>query len=442
MLLIYTPYTTSRIQYVMQYIFEERLGIEYSITNDKEAYLSNTDALHISYAETDIKKGIFFSAGKMLFENDIKEMELHESTCNDITVLFSHNNKAAALSFDVFAAVFYLLSRYEEYLGKPLDRHANYQPENSILYKLKIHDIPVVEQWLELLKNVLQKNFPGLRFKEHTAKFGLSFDVDIAFAYKNKSMPRSVGGFARRLITFNFSEAIDQLFTLVNRRKDIYDTYEYIFTSIHNKKPVFFFDMGDHGKFDKNPSNKNKPFRNLIKNISRKAVIGIHPSYASNINTTLVAKEKNILEQITGNTITMSRQHYLKLKLPGSYNNLIRNNITEDFTQGYSSIYGFRAGTCNSFLFFNLLKNEPTSLRLYPFAYMDVTLNNYLKLSIEEAKKTVSKLIDIIYHYDGIFIPLWHNSTLCNCFEWKGWREVFEHTLKEIDNKNMKNLFD
>src|SRR5262245_48790776 len=128
MLLIYTPYITNRIQYVMQYVFEERLGIEYSITNDKAEYFSNTDALPISYAEVDIEKGIFFRACKILFENDIKDIELHESICDDVTVLFSHNDRAAALSFDVFAAVFYLLSRYEEYLGKPLDQHDNYQP--------------------------------------------------------------------------------------------------------------------------------------------------------------------------------------------------------------------------------------------------------------------------------------------------------------------------
>jgi len=442
MLLIYTPYITSRIQYTMQFIFEERLGIDYSITSDKEYYLINTDTLHISYAERDIKKGFFFSAHKILFENDIREIELHESVCNNITVLFAHNDKTAALSFDVFAAVFYLLSRYEEYLNNPLDKHGNYQPGNSILCKLKIHDIPIVEQWIELLKNVLQKEFPELRFKKHTAKFGLSFDVDVAFAYKNKSMLRTVGSLARKLVTFNLSEAKNQVLTLMNRKTDMYDTYEYIFRSIQNKKPVFFFNMGGHGKFDKNPSYTNEPFRNLIKKISDKAMIGIHPSYASNINTTLLAKEKSALEQIAGNTVTASRQHYLKLKLPGTYSNLIRNNITKDFTQGYSSIYGFRAGTCNSFLFFDLLKNETTNLRLYPFAYMDVTLNNYLQLTIEEAKKTVSKLIDTIYYYNGIFIPLWHNSTLCNCFEWKGWLQVFEHTLKEIDNKSMKNLFD
>jgi hypothetical protein len=199
--------------------------------------------------------------------------------------------------------------------------------------------------------------------------------------------------------------------------------------------------MGLYGKFDKNPSFRNRQFKQLIKKISEKAVIGLHPSYASNRNKNLIAIEKNKLEQITKKEVAASRQHYLKLKLPATYNSLIDNNINEDFTMGYAAAYGFRAGTCNSFLFFDLVKNESTGLRLYPFAYMDGTLNNYLKLGIAEAKEVVSGLIDVIYQYKGLFIPLWHNSTLCDCAEWKGWREVFEHTLKEIDNKNLEPLF-
>ena len=83
-----------------------------------------------------------------------------------------------------------------------------------------------------------------------------------------------------------------------------------------------------YGKFDKNPSFKNKKFRQLIKAISTKAIVGLHPSYASNKNKKLIAFEKNKLEQITEKPITASRQHYLKLKLPDTYNNLISNNIT------------------------------------------------------------------------------------------------------------------
>jgi hypothetical protein len=199
--------------------------------------------------------------------------------------------------------------------------------------------------------------------------------------------------------------------------------------------------MGTFGRYDKNPSFNNKKFRELIKRIQAKAIVGLHPSHASNSNEKLLKAEKRKLEKITSQKITSSRQHYLKMELPGTYRNLIAHGIEKDFTMGYYYTYGFRAGTCNSFLFFDLVKNETTNLRLYPFAFMEGTLNDVLKLGIEEAKKTVSKLIGITHQHTGIFIPLWHNSTLCDSGEWEGWREVFEHMLDELKEKNFHNLF-
>jgi hypothetical protein len=73
---------------------------------------------------------------------------------------------------------------------------------------------------------------------------------------------------------------------------------------------------------------------------------------------------------------------------------------------------------------------------------MDGTLNDVLKTGIEEAKAIISKLIDVTYKNDGIFIPLWHNSTLYDRAGWKGWREVFEHTVHEINKRNFENLFE
>ena len=440
MLLIYTTNITTRIQYIMRYVFEERLGIEYSITNNKEEFISNKTSSKIVYAKENIAEKLFFYADELLFESDIKRINLKESVYNDLPVLFSHN-KNSALQFDVFAAIFYLLSRYEEYLNEPLDKHRNYNYQHSILYKLKILDTPIVEQWIELFKTALLKKFPSLLFKKHIAKFGLSFDIDVAYAYKNRNAGRLIGGISKRIIQLDIGETKKQLLTLANKKEDMFDTYDYIFSSIKTKKAIFFFNMGLYGKFDKNPSFRNKKFRQLIKSISEKAMVGLHPSYSSNKNKNLIAIEKNKLEKIINKPITVSRQHYLKLKLPDTYGTLLTNNFSEDYTIGYSAVYGFRAGTCNSFLFFDLKKNETTDLRLFPFTYMDVTLNNYLQLNIEESKKVVSNLINITYKYNGIFIPLWHNSTLCDCNEWKGWREVFEHTLKEIDNKSFENLF-
>jgi hypothetical protein len=105
---------------------------------------------------------------------------------------------------------------------------------------------------------------------------------------------------------------------------------------------------------------------------------------------------------------------------------------------GYYYMFGFRAGTCNSFLFFDLMKNEATNLRLYPFIFMEGTLNDVLKMTVDEAKRTVSKLIDTTSAHHGVFIPLWHNSTLSNVDGWKGWREVFEQMLSELSEKKFE----
>jgi hypothetical protein len=424
----------------MQYVFEERSGIDYLITDDVEAYKSSPASLKIAYANQPCDDGLYFYAESLLFEKDIKRIELHEKYINDIAILFAHN-KASALPFDVFAAVFYLISRYEEYLDDPRDKHGNYNFANSISHKLNVLDTPLVELWVEMLEEVITKKYPSVEFKKHKAKFGLSFDIDVAYAYKNRNAFILAGGFIKKVLSLHFTDAKDQLLTLSKKKEDVYDTYHYIFSSIKNTKPIFFFDMGRYGRFDKNPSYKNKQFRQLIQSISEKALTGIHPSYASNTNKKLLTAEKNKLELITGKIATASRQHYLKLKLPSTYNLLINNNITEDFTMGYSGYYGFRAGTCNSFLFFDLVNDHQTSLRLYPFIYMEVTLNNYLKLTIDEAKKIISKLVQTVKKYNGVFIPLWHNSTLCNCNEWKGWRQVFEHTVQEIMNNNLENIF-
>ena len=248
------------------------------------------------------------------------------------------------------------------------------------------------------------------------------------------------GGGFKKLFSLNFGTLKDQILTVLNRKQDIFDTYDFIFSSIKKAPAIFFFNMGSYGVYDKNPFFKNPPFRKLIASIAEKYMVGLHPSYASNKQEHLIAREKNRLEEITGKKITASRQHYLKIKFPDTYRKLIELGIDKDFTMGYYYTYGFRAGTCNSFLFFDLVKNETTSLRLYPFAFMEGTLNDVLKMSLEEAKQTISELINSIEDQDGLFIPLWHNSTLCDTDGWTGWREVFKHMLSELNEKKFQSI--
>jgi hypothetical protein len=197
MLLIYTPHITNRIKYIMNYVFDERLGITYTLTNNEADFKNDIQHLKIVYASEFFENILNFYACSLLFEENIRTVELNESVLNDVKILFACD-KNSALPFDVFAAIFYLLSRYEEYLNEPLDKFENYNYANSMLFKQKLLDVPIVEQWIELLKKVLLKNFPSLQFKNHIPKFVLSFDIDVAYAYKNRSTIRTIGGFAKK----------------------------------------------------------------------------------------------------------------------------------------------------------------------------------------------------------------------------------------------------
>ena len=158
--------------------------------------------------------------------------------------------------------------------------------------------------------------------------------------------------------------------------------------------------------------------------------LGIHPSYKSNSSTYYLENEIERLNEIVGYKVSISRQHYLKCKLPETYRHLLEYGIREDFTMGYASQVGFRAGTSRPFYFFDLVKNMRTSLKVRPFAYMDGTLNEYLNCTIIESKMILDELINEVKIYGGDFISIWHNESIADYGKWRGWSSLIDHTIE------------
>ena len=159
--------------------------------------------------------------------------------------------------------------------------------------------------------------------------------------------------------------------------------------------------------------------------------VGIHPSWGSNTNSAKLPKEIQRLEAITNREITRSRQHFLKLDLPSTYRRLIDLGIKEDYTMGYASQVGFRAGTSLPFYFYDLDMEVQTQLMLHPFAVMDGTLNEYMELPVDDAQYLIKEIMDRVREVNGTFISLWHNETVSDNRHWKNWKQVFEYTVKE-----------
>lgn len=229
-----------------------------------------------------------------------------------------------------------------------------------------------------------------------------------------------------------------RLSTLLNIRRDPWDIYHELEQEIRTSKldSIFFFLVADYSDKDKNISYSNKHLSSLIKEISSFSNIGIHPSFYSTENKEKLGIEKGRLEKILENIVSVSRQHYLKFKLPETYNNLAAEGIKEDYSMGFADMAGFRAGTCSPFYFYDLKNDNTTNLKVFPVASMDATFIYYYKQAPAECIKKIKTLIDIIKKHNGSFISIWHNNILSDTKEFKGWKEVHSEMIAYLKTLN------
>ncbi len=427
MITIYSQQTSPRLEYTIKYIFNHFFNTEYLLTTNENQF-ENAKGVKINYSPKVYDNVINIYSDKLLFQTGTNEIKPKYFSNNGKHYLFLSPNQNYSLPYDIFSAVFYMISRYEEY-GKGFD----FRYIHSIAYKHNFLRQPVVNIWLDELHILINKMFPQEQnIKMPKYQYISTIDIDNAYAYKYKGIIRYALSTTRSIILNDMEDIKTRLATTTNKRKDPYDTYDYI-KQIHkqvNITPKIFILLSNYGKLDKNLHYKNKKYRKLIKELDQFAEVGIHPGYASNFNKNKLKEEIKRLEDILNRKITISRQHFLVLSFPYTYQTLLENGIQEDYSMGYSRSLGFRAGTTVPFFFYDLEKEKETTLKIYPFAVMDITLNKYMGHTPCTAIEETSKFIKYAKKYGGYFISAWHNESLSEYKHWNQWKKVFEYILK------------
>jgi hypothetical protein len=405
---IYCSRITPRLRYVADLVFSEFMGLNWEITDDRRKLGKHPV---INYSGENIANSFRIIPDTLLFETGIRDREIIVGKWKDLPVFFSEQGEAD-FPFDILAASFYLVSRYEEYSDYEPDEHGRFTATSSLAWRNGFLDIPVVELWIKELSKALVSKFRHLAFRRNEFHSVVTIDSDEAFAYKGRNLLRSVEGLANE--------------------KDPYDVYEYILGAIAKTgaDSCFFFPVGDHSRFDKNPSWKNEHYRKLIRSISSRYHDGLHPSYKSAGNPELLRSEIERMKIITGTQVIRSRFHYLRIKIPESYSALLSMGICEDFSMGYHDEPGFRAGISRPFYFYNINTESVTEMKVFPFQVMDATLMQYKKLGPMVAADLISKIMGEVKRAGGTFISIWHNTSLLDNRAWHPWREVFESVLK------------
>jgi hypothetical protein len=429
-MLVYVTTLTNRLSYTLDLVLKDLIGIDYELTTDADAFSFHTGP-KLNYSRQQIGEELFFYSTDLLFEKKIRRQDIAVFEWNDVKAFFATHPKYV-IPFDPFAASFYMVSRYEEYLPFKPDKFARFDASESLAFQKSFLNKPIVNIWAQKIKKILEETFPKLRFRERSYRFISTVDIDNAWAYKQKGLIRTGGALMRSLTSFEFSDFVERIAVLLGQKKDPYDTYNMLseMRVKYNFDMIYFFLLGDYAENDKNVSISKRKFQSLIKSIADYSDTGIHPSFESNKNPALLLLEQMRLEKVVLRDVTKSRQHFLKLNFPDTYRNLIEADITDDYTMGFSGEIGFRAGICTSYYFYDLGRETETRLKIHPFMVMDATLKYYMKIKPAETMSYVGPLIKEVKAVNGTFILLWHNESLSDKKPWEGWKGVYEDIIK------------
>ncbi len=424
-LLIYTHKVTPRVRYVFKHICTRILGIQIDFTSIIEEFIAH-QGLKLSYAKQPLGNELFIKSHYLLFEEGISDIEIVIKKWNDTKCFFPCGSKSS-MPYDIFAASFYLLSRYEEYLPYVADDFGRFPPEESIAYQYHFLKEPVIDVWAYSFKAILQERFTDYEFVIKKFELKPIIDVPVVYKYSHKGLIRTIGGTFKDLINFNFLELYNRYLVLSKLRKDPYDTFKWLINNHkkRNLKPIFFFLLADYSKYDKSISYQNKHLVALIKSVSDYFDVGLKGSYLALDDKEVLKEEKSRFESIFNISLTHTKNSFSKLKLPLVYRNLIDLEITSDYSMGYVSESGFRAGTCTPFYFYDLDYEMQTPLKINPFCVLDYVYNKKDN-NIDEIKK----IIDSVKKVNGTFNLVVHNYTFSEDETWQGWKSIYVDVLE------------
>lgn len=436
-LMVYSNELNNRVNYIFTHILFRLLKLDFILTDDLEKFKKHNGP-KIKYSNQKDGNEFLIEPAGLLNETGIKAQNINVSKWENLKIFYQVSDNSD-FPFDIFSASFFLLSRYEEYFPHENDQFGRFEAYHSLAYKNGFLECAIVEKWVLKLKEKLSLKYPSIKFSDWSYSFQSTIDIDNPFAFLHKGIIRTSGAFIKSLFRLDIKNIISRVLTLRGDTKDPFETYDYIhhLERKFNFKSLYFFLVGDYGKHDTNVSIRKLAYQNLITDIHQSHRIGLHSSFNSNKSFKTLLVEKNRLSKIIEKPITVSRQHFLMLNLPDTYQKLIEAGIKEDYSMGYATTPGFRAGTCNPFNFYDLSREEETKLMIYPFQLMEVALHNYMRLKNTEAIELTKKIIDEVKSVNGHFISLWHNESLSELGMWVGWRKVFEQMISyAVPEKN------
>lgn len=416
MLLIYTQKVTPRITYSFKHICTRVLGVEIKFTSKIEEFIAY-EGMKLSYGKKRLGNELFFQNVDLLLEQGFSDVEIKVLDWEDTKCFFSVSENSD-LPFDIFAATFYLLSRYEEYLPHVKDEFGRFPALESLAHKEKFLNTPVIDFWIDKFKSILISRFPDISFSKQEYNSTSVISVSHVFNFKNKGFLRTLGGTFVDLINFKFSRLSDRLNVLLRLKKDPYNVFDELISLVKNHKIKlnFMFQLSNFNAYDRNINYNRLNYREIIKYVADYSTVGLRLGYfaISDIETLKVEKKRfeNIIHGPLQNVINTK----YNLMLPEHYGFLNELEVPNDYSMGYPETIGFRAGTSLPFLFYDINLEITTPLKIHPYVFHSQATHFYDSKSLQVI---ISKIRKDLKKVNGNMLTIFKSRDFSEYFDYK-----------------------
>ena len=366
MILIHTSIVKPRIIYVFRHFFYHRLGQEVSFTSDVSTFVAHSGP-KMSYGDVPLGNEFFVAANGLLIEQGINPVDISVFEWEGMPAFFASSEKSQ-FPFDFFAASFYLMTRYEEYMPYTTDDLGRFKSEQSLAYKYNFLDLPLIDMWFNHFVAVWTNFFELPSFSQQLNTAELVVEIPQLYAYKYKTLFRSFFEGLYNLGSLKFAMTFDRLMGVLRFREDplvglIEQMEAFRSTTVSFRFFALYATLGVH---DKSLSVFSKKHQQDLKSLSDYAPTAPLASFESTQKKQQLKQDINRFSGLIHRPIKAIRQHKLVLRFPDTYRAYASLGIKHDYSMQYSDISGFRASTAHPFRFFDLGEEQETPLTIHP----------------------------------------------------------------------------
>lgn len=403
-------------------IVTESKYIHYSISfEDKELLFLdsffNKYPTALSYLNPDaIPKKIIFTKNEFIVENKIPVIYGNDE------LVISENKIFCGI--DIFASSFFMLTRWEEHINKTRDFHNRFPGSDSIAFRNNFLNRPVVNEYVEMLWNMIQKL--GYKGERRRGNFELVLTHDIDELNYPGSYRTILGDVLKRGNLKLAQEHFKYIYL-----SNPYDTFDFLMTTSEKlgvKSCFYFMSTDSQLLYERNFYLKSRLFVSTIKKIKERGhIIGFHPGYYTYDNFVRWSYEKRLLEKAVNHEIDEGRQHYLRMDITKTFTIWDKNNMKIDSTLSFADKEGFRCGTGDTFHIFDFCNRKQLNLEERPLIIMDRSLQQYQKYTYDQALEIFQHYISAGKKYRTKITLLFHNSSFFG--KWAGYDSLYKNLL-------------